>query len=103
MLANFKRSGGDYGGMAGALNDKAFTPAPVRSNWPNDYGLYNMAGNVNEWTADLYRPLTSADLVDVENMELNPYRGNVFMTKNLDQETGAPVTERQPGPPESTK
>jgi sulfatase modifying factor 1 len=56
MLANFKRSGGDYGGMAGALNDKAFTPAPVRSNWPNDYGLYNMAGNVNEWTADLFRP-----------------------------------------------
>jgi sulfatase modifying factor 1 len=93
MLANFKRSGGDYGGMAGALNDRAFTPAPVRSNWPNDYGLYNMAGNVNEWTADLYRPLTSADLVDVENMELNPYRGNVFMTKIVDQETGAPVTK----------
>jgi sulfatase modifying factor 1 len=91
MLANFKRSGGDYGGMAGALNDKAFTPAPVRSNWPNDYGLYNMAGNVNEWTADLLRSLTSTDLVDVENMELNPYRGNVFMTKTLDPETGAPV------------
>ena len=93
MLANFKRSGGDYGGMAGALNDRAFTPAPVRSNWPNDFGLYNMAGNVNEWTADLYRPMTSADLVDNENQELNPYRGNVFTTKKLDPETGAPITK----------
>ncbi|HMX40362.1 MAG TPA: SUMF1/EgtB/PvdO family nonheme iron enzyme, partial [Saprospiraceae bacterium] len=91
MLANFKRSGGDYGGMAGALNDKAFTPSPVRANWPNDYGLYNMAGNVNEWTADLYRPLTPQDLEDSENHELNPYRGNVFKHKVLDPATGQPV------------
>jgi sulfatase modifying factor 1 len=91
MLANFKRSGGDYGGMAGALNDKAFTPSPVLSNFPNDYGLYNMAGNVNEWTADLYRPMTSSDLQDVDNHDLNPYRGNVFTTKKTDPETGAPV------------
>ncbi len=90
MLANFKRAGGDYGGMAGALNDKAFTPSPVRSNWPNDFGLYNMAGNVNEWTADLYRPMTTTDLRDVENQELNPFRGNSFMTKILDPETGQP-------------
>jgi sulfatase modifying factor 1 len=91
MLANFKRSGGDYGGMAGALNDKAFTPSPVTANWPNDYGLYNMAGNVNEWTADLYRPMTSSDLQDVDNQDLNPYRGNIFMTKKLDPETGQPI------------
>lgn len=91
MLANFKRSGGDYGGMAGALNDKSFFPSRVRDNWPNDYGLYNMAGNVNEWTADLFRPMTSTDLADVDNQELNPYRGNVFMTKKIDPETGTPV------------
>lgn len=91
MLANFKRSNGDYGGMAGALNDKAFYTAEVRSGFPNDYGLYNMAGNVSEWTADLFRPMTSADLVDAENHDLNPYRGNIFMTKRLDPETGAPV------------
>ena len=94
MLANFKRSGGDYGGMAGALNDKAFTPSPVRTNFPNDYGLYNMAGNVNEWTADLYRPLTSLDLRDVDNQELNPYRGNIFMTKQVDPETGVPTVDQ---------
>ncbi|MEZ4920058.1 MAG: SUMF1/EgtB/PvdO family nonheme iron enzyme [Saprospiraceae bacterium] len=91
MLANFKRSGGDYGGMAGALNDKAFTPSEVRDNWPNDYGLYNMAGNVNEWTADLFRPMTSVDLRDVDNHELNPYRGNIFEHKILDPDTGAPI------------
>ncbi|MBN8683113.1 MAG: SUMF1/EgtB/PvdO family nonheme iron enzyme [Chitinophagales bacterium] len=93
MLANFRRSGGDYGGMAGSLNDKSFTPSEVRAFWPNDYGLYNMAGNVNEWTADLFRPLTSSDLSDVDNHDLNPYRGNVFMHKTIDPETGAPITK----------
>ena len=91
MLANFKRSGGDYGGMAGALNDKAFTPSKVRDNMPNDYGLYNMAGNVNEWVADLYRPMTTSDLADSENHELNPFRGNSFYHKKLDPETGLPI------------
>jgi gliding motility-associated lipoprotein GldJ len=91
MLANFRRSSGDYGGMSGALNDKAFTPSPVRSNWPNDNGLYNMAGNVNEWTADMYRPMTSSDIREVETQDLNPYRGNKFMTKVIDPETNAPI------------
>lgn len=30
------------------------TTAPVRSFEPNGYGLHNMAGNVWEWTADVY-------------------------------------------------
>ncbi|MEM1323295.1 MAG: SUMF1/EgtB/PvdO family nonheme iron enzyme [Bacteroidota bacterium] len=90
ILANFKRGRGDYMGMAGKLNDQAHIPAPVRSYLPNDFGLYHMAGNVNEWTMDLYRPLTSMTLRDVENHDLNPYRGGKFESKVLD-ENGQPV------------
>ena len=90
MLANFKRGKGDYMGMAGKLNDDAHIPAPVRSFLPNDFGLYNMAGNVNEWVLDLYRPLTSNTLSDVENHDLNPYRGGKFQKMELDED-GRPV------------
>jgi len=51
-LANFKRGRGDYMGMAGRLNDAASTPGPVDAYYPNDFGLFNMAGNVSEWTED---------------------------------------------------
>jgi len=37
ILANFKRGRGDYMGMAGALNDRAATPGPVREFLPNDF------------------------------------------------------------------
>lgn len=90
ILANFKRGRGDYMGVAGRLNDNAHIPGPVRSYIPNDFGLYNMAGNVSEWVEDVYRPLTSQTLRDAENHDLNPFRGNRFKEKILDEE-GAPV------------
>jgi gliding motility-associated lipoprotein GldJ len=90
ILANFKRSRGDYMGMAGNLNDHSHIPAPVRSFFPNDFGLYNMAGNVNEWVEDVYRPLTHWDLQDAENHDLNPFRGNVF-TQLIRDETGKAI------------
>ena len=81
ILANFKRGRGDNMGVAGALNDNADVTAPVYSYWPNDYGLYNMAGNVSEWVMDVYRPLTGEDAD-----EFRPFRGNVYKTKQLDED-----------------
>jgi formylglycine-generating enzyme len=76
FVANFKRGRGDYMGVAGNLNDGAEIPSEVGSYWPNDYGLYNMAGNVSEWVLDVYRPLSFEDVSDFA-----PFRGNVFQTK----------------------
>ena len=90
MMANYRRGRGDYMGMAGKLNDNAHITAPVRSFMPNDYGLYNMAGNVSEWVHDVYRPTTSTTLIGTDDHTLNPYRGNVFQHKVLDEE-GRPV------------
>lgn len=79
--ANFVRGRGDYAGVAGALNDNAMITAPVYQYAPNDYGLYNMAGNVSEWVMDVYRPLSAQD-----KSEFNPFRGNVYKTKVLNSE-----------------
>ena len=78
ILANFKRGQGDNAGVGGYLNDKALITAPVRTYPPNDFGLYNMAGNVNEWVQDTYRQ-TSFDETD----DFNPFRGNQFTNKRL--------------------
>lgn len=80
IMLNAMVSKGDLGGVAGGqLNDGGFVPTPVFSYWPNDYGLYNMAGNVSEWVKDVYRPLSLDDF-----NEFNPYRGNVFQSVELD-------------------
>jgi len=44
LLANFKPGRGDYASDGGAYT------VNVKSYFPNDYGLYNMSGNVSEWT-----------------------------------------------------
>ncbi len=79
ILANFKRGRGDLMGIAGKLNDNAAPTAPIVSYYPNDFGLYNMAGNVNEWVLDLYRPLTFIDAED-----FNTFRGNQYTVKKKD-------------------
>ncbi|MCJ0741942.1 SUMF1/EgtB/PvdO family nonheme iron enzyme [Pedobacter montanisoli] len=83
ILANFKRGKGDYMGVGGSLNDKGSLTMPVRSFTPNDFGLYNMAGNVNEWVADVYRSKTFQ-----ATEGLNPYRGNEYQNKERDANTG---------------
>ncbi len=82
QLANFKQGKGDYGGIAGWSDDGADITQVVKSYPPNDFGLYDMAGNVNEWVADVYRPI-----VDDEANDFNYYRGNVY-TKNKIGEDG---------------
>lgn len=42
------RRGAEHVGEAGMLNDAGDITAPVFSYWPNNYGLYNMCGNVEE-------------------------------------------------------
>ena len=49
FLANFKPVRGDYAA------DGALYTVEARSYNFNDYGLYNMAGNVSEWTNTSYR------------------------------------------------
>lgn len=96
MLANFKLAGGDYMGVSGNLNDNAGITSSVRSFYPNDFGLYNMAGNVSEWVQDVYRPTNSTTLRDVDNQDLNPFRGNEFKEMVLGED-GRPVEKDSMG------
>ncbi|MEN8186928.1 MAG: gliding motility lipoprotein GldK [Bacteroidota bacterium] len=50
FLANFKPERGNYAA------DGALYTVEAKSYDPNDYGLYNMAGNVAEWTNTAYNP-----------------------------------------------
>ncbi len=78
IMTNVRRGRGDLMGVATALNDAGFKTMDVRSGWPNDYGLYQMAGNVAEWVMDVYRQGSHDDV-----SEFNPFRGNYFETKKL--------------------
>lgn len=82
FLANFKRGSGDNMGVAGGLNDRSAIPSEITSFYPNGFGLYNMSGNVSEWVADVYRPLTS-----LEGEDFNYYRGNEFKRVKKDSGT----------------
>jgi len=73
ILANYKRGKGDMMGNSGFLNDEAFKTMQVRFYPPNDFGLYDMAGNVAEWVMDIYRPLSLEDMTDNAT-----FRGNDF-------------------------
>ncbi len=79
LKANFKNGRGDYKGIAGWSTDMAGITNKVMSYPPNAYGLYDMAGNVSEWVADVYRPI-----IDDDANDFNYYRGNVFQRDSVD-------------------
>ena len=84
FMANFVRGKGDQ--VAFTRNNSM--TVPVDFYLPNGFGLYNMAGNVNEWVLDVYRA-TSDDLFD----ELNSYRGNDWISDSAYAET---ILDRMP-------
>ena len=86
QLANFKLGKGDYGGIAGWSDDGADITIQVKQYPPNDFGVYDMAGNVAEWVSDVYRPI-----VDDEASDFNYYRGNIYLKEVIGEDGKAVV------------
>ncbi len=96
IYANFKLGAGDNMGVAGYLNDAADITAPVKKYLPNDFGLYNMAGNVNEWVYDTYRQLSFDQTEDFAPFRGNNFKNNVYDSQGKIQTMGVtniPMTE----------
>jgi sulfatase modifying factor 1 len=68
FLANFKPGRGDY------IADNFEYTCPVKSYWPNDYGLYCMPGNVAEWCEDDFEETGYAYAHDLNPVYRNPRR-----------------------------
>ncbi len=87
MLTNFKQEEGDY------WEDGAALTVPAMSYAPNEFGLYNMEGNVSEWVMDAYSPaafsfvsdlnpqlMYDADSTDADVMKRKVVRGGSFIS-----------------------
>ena len=87
LLENFKQDEGKYNEDGGTFT------LPVMSYSPNEFGIYNMVGNVAEWVLDAYSPsafafisdvnpvlLYDADSTEAEAMKRKVVRGGSFMS-----------------------
>tara|TARA_B100000795_G_scaffold45041_1_gene29572 strand:- start:1280 stop:2965 length:1686 start_codon:yes stop_codon:yes gene_type:complete len=81
QLANFKQGKGNYSGLPGWSSDGSAITIKIKSYPPNANGLYDMAGNVAEWVADVYRPN-----IDNEANDFNYFRGNIFTKKMINED-----------------
>ncbi len=87
LLENFKQEEGRYNDDGGTFT------LPVMSYAPNEFGIYNMVGNVSEWVLDAYSPsafafisdvnpvlLFDADTTEADAMKRKVVRGGSFMS-----------------------
>lgn len=81
-LANFKPRRGDYIEDCCAKNNEPgfMYTAPVKTFFPNDFGLYDMSGNVSEWTQSPYST-TSGEFTSTLNPHLG--QGREIMQKTV--------------------
>ena len=102
FLGNFKPLHGNY------TDDGGFHTVPIDSYSPNDYGLYNMAGNVAEWTSTAFdesvydfdhdmNPEYSYDALanDPPSLKRKVIRGGSFKDVGLYLQTGTRCFEYQ--------
>lgn len=69
LQANFKPGRGNY------VDDGGGYTVDAKAYLPNDYGLYNMAGNVAEWTLTAYNKSATALLQDFNPIYVNTTKG----------------------------
>ncbi|MCH5225419.1 MAG: SUMF1/EgtB/PvdO family nonheme iron enzyme [Muribaculaceae bacterium] len=84
----YKYSGGDtLNNVAWYYNNSGQTTHPVGSKSPNELGIYDMTGNVYEWTSDNY----SSDYNSPRNKESYVHRGGAWISLN----TASRVSQRE--------
>jgi formylglycine-generating enzyme required for sulfatase activity len=79
-------------------SNSGFGTHPVGQKLPNAWGLYDMEGNVLEWTLDWYGPYSGGSVVDPHGPESNAQgarviRGGAWDSSGADCRSGRRLTE----------